>query len=276
MTTSRPARRCSSIRRHGLVVHERVDDVVQRVGDDLAHRRDVPAGAQLRHELPHLLHLVVVGAADEVDELGVRRAQHRAPGDQAAGLERLAERKRARLGDDRLVEVEEGRGRRAPWPHRRRRAGPGSVHSATVVEPPLSTRAIVASARPSGAAGSIAGMTAPLFVTRDQSLLDELLRLAAAAGVTPDVAPDAGAALRGWPAAPLVLVGADVAAELAAISPARATRRPRRRLGPVPDEMFRATVALGGESVAAAARLGGLAGRGADRPRRPAATGRGW
>ena len=49
---------------------------------------DVPAGAQLRHELPHLLHLVVVGAADEVDELGVRRAQHRAAGDQAAGLER--------------------------------------------------------------------------------------------------------------------------------------------------------------------------------------------
>ena len=113
MTTSRPARWCSSISDDRLVVDERVDDVVQRVGDDLAHRRDVPAGAQLRHELPHLLHLVVVGAADEVDELGVRRAQHRAPRDQAAGLERLAERQRARLGDDRLVEVEEGRRRSA-------------------------------------------------------------------------------------------------------------------------------------------------------------------
>ena len=39
-------------------------------------------------------------------------------------------------------------------------------------------------------------MTAPLVVTHDQSLLDQLLRLAAAAGITPDVAPDIGAALR--------------------------------------------------------------------------------
>ena len=46
-------------------------------------------------------------------------------------------------------------------------------------------------------------MTAPLFVTRDDTLLDELLRLAAAAGVTPDVAHDGAAALRGWAAAPL-------------------------------------------------------------------------
>jgi secretion/DNA translocation related CpaE-like protein len=93
-------------------------------------------------------------------------------------------------------------------------------------------------------------MTAPLFVTRDHSLLDQLLRLAAAAGITPDVAPDTGAALRLWPAAPLVLVGADAAAELAAISPARRPGVHVVAWGPVPDEMFRATVALGGESVA--------------------------
>src|SRR6478735_8872169 len=62
-------------------------------------------------------------------------------------------------------------------------------------------------------------MTAPLLITRDQSLLDELLRLAAAAGVAPDVAGDAGAALRGWGAAPLVLVGAEVAAESVAQLP---------------------------------------------------------
>ena len=71
-------------------------------------------GDELRHELPQLLHLVVVGAADEVDELRVGRAQHRAARDQAAGLERLRERQGARLGDDRLVEVEEGRGRARP------------------------------------------------------------------------------------------------------------------------------------------------------------------
>ena len=52
-------------------------------------------------------------------------------------------------------------------------------------------------------------MTAPLLITRDQALLDELLRLAAAAGVSPDVAADGGSALRGWVGAPLVLVGAD-------------------------------------------------------------------
>ena len=76
----------------GLVVDQRVDDVVQRVGDDLADRGDVPTGDERGHERAHLLHLVVVGAAEDVDELGVRRAQHGAPGDEAAGLERLAER----------------------------------------------------------------------------------------------------------------------------------------------------------------------------------------
>lgn len=93
-------------------------------------------------------------------------------------------------------------------------------------------------------------MTAPLFVTRDQSLLDQLLRLAAAAGITPDVAPDIGAALRLWPVAPLVLVGDDVAVEMAAISPARRAGVHVVAWGPVPDELFRVTVALGGESVA--------------------------
>jgi secretion/DNA translocation related CpaE-like protein len=93
-------------------------------------------------------------------------------------------------------------------------------------------------------------MTAPLFITRDQSLLDELLRLAAAAGVTPDVAPDGGSALRGWSAAPLILVGADVAEELARISPARRDGVYVAAWGPVPDEMFRIALGVGAESVA--------------------------
>jgi secretion/DNA translocation related CpaE-like protein len=93
-------------------------------------------------------------------------------------------------------------------------------------------------------------MTAPLFVTRDQSLLDQLLRLAAAAGITPDVAPDTGVALRLWPVAPLVLVGADLAAELAAMSLARRPGVHVVAWGQVADELFRATVGLGGESVA--------------------------
>lgn len=93
-------------------------------------------------------------------------------------------------------------------------------------------------------------MSAPLVVTRDRSLLDQLSRLAAAAGVTPDVATDAGAALRHWAGAGLVLVGTDLAAELAVVAPARRPGVHVVAWGAVPDELFRVTVALGGESVA--------------------------
>jgi len=51
----------------------------------------------------------------------------------------------------------------------------------------------------------------PLVVTADPDVLDELLRLAATAGVELDVAPDARAARRSWGAAPFVLVGPDAA-----------------------------------------------------------------
>jgi hypothetical protein len=50
----------------------------------------------------------VVGAADEVDELGVGAAQHGTAVDQAALVERPGEGQRAGLGDDGFVEVEEG------------------------------------------------------------------------------------------------------------------------------------------------------------------------
>jgi secretion/DNA translocation related CpaE-like protein len=51
----------------------------------------------------------------------------------------------------------------------------------------------------------------PLLVTDDASLLDDLLRVAAAADVAVDVAPDAHLARRTWARAPLILVGADQA-----------------------------------------------------------------
>lgn len=51
----------------------------------------------------------------------------------------------------------------------------------------------------------------PLFVTADPDLLDDLLRLAGAAGVTPDVAPDPAAARRWFPQAVRVYIGADMA-----------------------------------------------------------------
>jgi secretion/DNA translocation related CpaE-like protein len=51
----------------------------------------------------------------------------------------------------------------------------------------------------------------PLLVTADPTLLDELLRLAAAAGVDPDVAADMAAARPHWSGAALVVLGADLA-----------------------------------------------------------------
>jgi secretion/DNA translocation related CpaE-like protein len=66
----------------------------------------------------------------------------------------------------------------------------------------------------------------PLVATADEALLDDLLRLAAAAGTTPEVITDAGSARRAWPTAGMVVVGEDLA-------PALASARPPRRDGVV-------------------------------------------
>lgn len=50
----------------------------------------------------------------------------------------------------------------------------------------------------------------PLLITADPSLLDDMLRLAAKAGVEVEVAPDLQAARQRYAAAPLVLLGADI------------------------------------------------------------------
>ncbi len=60
----------------------------------------------------------------------------------------------------------------------------------------------------------------PLIVTSDPDLRDALARLAAAAGVAPEVAPAAEAHGR-WVRAPAVVVGADQAAALARLDPPR-------------------------------------------------------
>ena len=107
MMTSRPARWCSSMRltassyTSGSTMLCRVSATISRT-DCTGHPVHI-----WERNCAHLLHLVVVGAADEVHELRVGAAQHRPPADQAAGVELLAEGERARLGDDRLVEVEE-------------------------------------------------------------------------------------------------------------------------------------------------------------------------
>lgn len=67
-------------------------------------------------------------------------------------------------------------------------------------------------------------MPGPLLVTADPVVLDDLLRVAALAGVDTDVATDVAAARRTWDTAPCVLVGADLLDELVA---GRLSRRDR-------------------------------------------------
>ena len=88
-----------------------------------------------------------------------------------------------------------------------------------------------------------------LLVTSDDLLLDDVLRLAAAAGAPLEVAHDTPAALRGWSAASVVLVGADEAAGVAVGGP---PRRPEVHVvsrGPAPDPLFRDALALGARAV---------------------------
>ncbi len=55
----------------------------------------------------------------------------------------------------------------------------------------------------------------PLVVTSDDQLLDQVLRLCAAVGVTPTVAVDASGAARAWRSAPFVVAGGDAVGGLA-------------------------------------------------------------
>jgi secretion/DNA translocation related CpaE-like protein len=88
--------------------------------------------------------------------------------------------------------------------------------------------------------------TAPtLLVTHDEELLDDVLRLAAAAGATLEVAHDTGAALRGWSSAAAVLIGADLAPRLAAHAPPRRDHVHVVGRGPLPDDIFRAALGAG-------------------------------
>jgi secretion/DNA translocation related CpaE-like protein len=95
-------------------------------------------------------------------------------------------------------------------------------------------------------------MTDPaLLVTRDDGLRDDLLRLAAAAGVPLHPVPDPSSALRSWAATSLAFVGADVAAELADLRP---PPHPELHVvGPrqVPDALYRHALTLGARQVVA-------------------------
>lgn len=86
---------------------------------------------------------------------------------------------------------------------------------------PRPGRGTRAGPRLSGSGRDGPGTARPLLVTGDEVLLDDLLRLTTVSALTPDVAGDPGAATRRWLAAPLVLVGTDLADAVAAASPPR-------------------------------------------------------
>jgi len=91
----------------------------------------------------------------------------------------------------------------------------------------------------------------PVLVTDDDALVSEVLRLAAAAGVVPQVVSDEGAVLRLWSTAPVILVGADRAARVARADPPRRPGVHVLGLGALPDLLFRDALGCSAESVAA-------------------------
>jgi secretion/DNA translocation related CpaE-like protein len=92
-------------------------------------------------------------------------------------------------------------------------------------------------------------MSAPLVVTRDETLLDEVSRLAAAAGVEPLLCRSGTDALAGWSAAPLILVGADLAREVANLRPGRRDGTHVLIRGAAPNDLFAVALAVGAETV---------------------------
>lgn len=92
-------------------------------------------------------------------------------------------------------------------------------------------------------------MTRALLVTADPLLREELVRLAAAAGVDAELAADVPTALRFWTGSVVVLVGADLAADLSRAGP---TRRPAVLVvawTTPAEELFRLALSLGAEGV---------------------------
>ena len=88
----------------------------------------------------------------------------------------------------------------------------------------------------------------PLLVASDPAMLDEMLRLCAAAGVTPEVASDAAQARHSWPTAPCIVVDATHAATLAGTT----DRRDGVVIvscGPIDTATWAHAVALGAENV---------------------------
>lgn len=88
-----------------------------------------------------------------------------------------------------------------------------------------------------------------VLITHDPHLSDEVTRLAAAAGVRPDVLGVDGA-LAAWSATPVVLVGADLLDAVHALAPPRRDGVHVVGIGRLGDAAFRSAVGLGAHTVA--------------------------
>ena len=90
-----------------LRVDEGLGDVGERLADELLDLIALPAGDQVEQFVPGPLELILVRAEQEVHDLRQPHPRQRLAAEKARLVERLAERKRRRLRDDRLVEIEE-------------------------------------------------------------------------------------------------------------------------------------------------------------------------
>ncbi|GIU99354.1 MAG: hypothetical protein KatS3mg014_0970 [Actinomycetota bacterium] len=93
----------------GLLVHVGVDHVHDHVADEPLDLGPVPALRELEQPFLQPLHLPLVRPHERVHELRVRAPQELPPRDHPRPVHRPREREGGRAGDDRLVEIEEGR-----------------------------------------------------------------------------------------------------------------------------------------------------------------------
>jgi secretion/DNA translocation related CpaE-like protein len=91
--------------------------------------------------------------------------------------------------------------------------------------------------------------SAPLLVSADEDLLNELMQLTAAADVAPDIARDPFEAVRRWARAPVVLVGVDLAGPLAEVAPEARDHTYLVSRGAPPDGAYPLALALGARQV---------------------------
>jgi len=91
--------------------------------------------------------------------------------------------------------------------------------------------------------------TPALVITADTLLLEELSRLAAAAGAATEAVADVAAALAAWSRAALVIVGADALRELALLGPPRRAGVYAASWGPPAEELYRPALHVGVESI---------------------------